>query len=94
MEKLTKKEFIESVAERSYLSKKEAEVAIEAVFDTIAAALAEGKQVNIPTFACFTPKSVGERKGMDPNTHEVITLEPKTLVSVRVSKILKDKVNN
>ena len=50
---MNKAEFIAQVAQRSGMTKKDAEKAADAVFETIAAVLETGDKLNLPGFGAF-----------------------------------------
>ncbi|HEC32101.1 MAG TPA: HU family DNA-binding protein, partial [Deltaproteobacteria bacterium] len=65
---MTKKEFIDKVAERAGLSKKDATSAVNAVFEILEESLAEGDKLIIPGFGSFFVGRRAERKGRNPQT--------------------------
>ena len=93
MNKLNKKDLIEFVSEEGHLSKKDARVAVEIVFNKIEEALIRGQEVNISNFGVFTPSKRQQRVGTDPKSHKQITIKARNSVSFRVSKELKGKIN-
>ncbi len=93
MEKMNRKELIDEVAERAYLSKKEAETAVDTVFEVIIDALKEGKTVLVPKFMVFSTKTRKERSGVNPKSHTSIVVPEKRSVSVKVSRVLKEEIN-
>ena len=93
MGKTNKKELVEKVAEKSFLTKKDAEAAIDALVETIKEELKAGNQVNISNFAIITPKNRKPREGTDPKTHERIEIPGIKTVSFKPSKALKDDLN-
>jgi DNA-binding protein HU-beta len=72
---LTKAEFVEQLARDERIdSKKVAAEAVEAVLDTIAAALSRGDDVNFTGFGKFSVAERGPRQGVNPRTRERITI--------------------
>ena len=63
---MTKSEFVESVATRSGLSRKDAATAVDAVLDAVKDALQNGDDVNFTGFGKFTVQSRKERTGVNP----------------------------
>ena len=60
---MNKVELVAAVAEKAALSKKDAEKALNAVLDTVVAALAEGDKVSLVGFGTFEVADVKERTG-------------------------------
>ena len=69
---MTKSEFVERVVDKSDLSKKEAETAVDAVITSIQDALRSGDEVNITGFGKFHVAQRGAREGKHPRTGEPI----------------------
>ena len=71
---MTKSEFVDQVAERSDLSKKEAGDAVDAVLETIEDALKRGSDVTFSGFGKFHVAERGAREGRNPSTGEKIQI--------------------
>ena len=71
---MNKAELIAAVAEKTGLSKKDSEKAVNAAFDTIAANLEVGEKVQLVGFGVFDIKERGARIGRNPKTKEIITI--------------------
>ena len=93
MDKLNKRDLIDEVAERAHLSKKDAENAIEQSFSLIEKALLDGREVSITNFGTFSPKTRKKRDGTDPKSHSRITIKESKVVTFKLSKSLKEKLN-
>ena len=93
MDKLNKRDLIDEVAERAHLSKKDAENAIEQSFSLIEKALLDGREVNITNFGTFSPKTRKKRDGTDPKSHNRITIKESKVITFKLSKSLKAKLN-
>ena len=89
---MNKAELVAAVAEKTALSKKDSEKAINAAFDAITAALVAGEKVQLVGFGAFEVKERGERVGRNPQTKEEITIPASRLASFKVGKALKDAV--
>ena len=90
---MNKTQLVDVVAKAAGMKKKEAEVAVEAVFDAIADALADGDKVQIIGFGTFEAKGQAEREGRNPLTGEKITIAACKRPAFSASQALKDKVN-
>ena len=89
---MTKSELISVVAEKSALSKKDSEKAVNAVLEGITDALAAGDKVFIVGFGSFEVKTRAERKGVNPRTKEEITIAASKLPAFKAGKALKEAV--
>jgi DNA-binding protein HU-beta len=69
---VTKSEFVDAVAARADLSKKEASDAVDAVIDTIEGTLRNGGDVVFTGFGKFHVADRGARQGVHPQTKQPI----------------------
>lgn len=89
---MNKTELIAAVAEKSGLSKKDAEKALAAVVDSLTDAMVKGDKVQLVGFGSFESKCREARMGRNPKTKEAIEI-PATRVPVfKAGKALKDAV--
>ena len=65
---MNKAELVAAVAEKTGLSKKDSEKAVNAAFDTITETLVAGDKVQLVGFGAFEVKERGERTGRNPQT--------------------------
>ncbi len=71
---MTKSEFVDQVADRASLSKKDAGDAVDAVIDTIEETLKRGSEVTFSGFGKFHVAERGAREGRNPSTGEKIQI--------------------
>lgn len=90
---MNKSELISAVAERSGLTKKDAEKAVVAVLDTIVDTVAAGEKLAIVGFGTFEQRVRNERKGSDPRTNEPITIPAAKIPAFKAGKAFKDAVD-
>ena len=90
---MTKTDLIAQVAANTEMSKKSAEMAVNAAFEALGKAMAEGEKISISGFGTFEVKERGERKGINPRTKEEITIAASKLPSFKAGKALKDAVS-
>lgn len=90
---MNKNELVASVADKAGLSKKDAEKAVAAVFDSIQDALAAGDKVQLIGFGVFEVKERSARKGRNPRTGEDIEIPAAKNPGFRAGKALKNAVN-
>ena len=90
---MTKSEFVDQVAERSNLSKKEAGDAVDAVLETIEDTLKRGSDVTFSGFGKFHVAERGAREGRNPSTGETIQISasrvPRFTAGSSLKKALK-----
>ena len=91
--KMTKAELINQIAEKSELTKKDAEKAFSAVVSTITEALVNGDKVQIVGFGTFEVRDRKEKQSKNPQTGETITVPAKKAPAFKAGKALKDAVN-
>lgn len=87
---MTKTDLIAQVAANTEMSKKGAEVAVNAMFDALSKAMAEGEKISISGFGTFEVRERAARQGINPRTRETITIEASRNVVFKPGKALKD----
>lgn len=89
---MNKTELIAAVAEKSGMSKKDAEAVINATVETLTDAMVKGDRVQLSGFGIFETKKRDARVGRNPRTKEAIQIPATTLPVFKASKTLKDAV--
>ena len=90
---MNKTELIAAAAERSGLTKKDTEKALNAALDAITAALVAGDKVQVSGFGIFEVKEREARMGRNPHTGEAMEIAASKVPSFKASKTLKDAVS-
>ena len=90
---MNKTQFVEAVAAKAGIKKKEAEAAVNAMTDVIAEALKAGDKVQLIGFGTFEVKEVAAREGRNPKTGETIKIAASKCPAFSAGKGLKDAVN-
>ncbi|MDA8068948.1 MAG: HU family DNA-binding protein [Actinomycetota bacterium] len=90
---MTKAEFIDQVADRAGLSKKDASVAVDAVLETIEDALKRGSDVVFSGFGKFSVSQRAAREGRNPATGEKISISATRVPKFSAGAGLKKAVN-
>ena len=90
---MNKTELVAAVAEKSGVTKKDAEHVINAAFETITAELQKGEKVQISGFGIFEVKAREARVGRNPRTKEAIKIPASKAPAFKASKALKDIVS-
>lgn len=89
---MNKSELIAALADKTGLSKKEAEKALGAFVDVVTETLAQGEKIQIVGFGSFEVKQRAERQGRNPATNEAITIPASKAPVFKAGKALKDAV--
>lgn len=90
---MNKTELITVVAQKTELSKKDAEKAVKAVFETVADELAKGEKVQVIGFGTFEVRERAAREGRNPLSGEVIKIADSKSPAFKAGKQLKELVN-
>jgi len=91
---MTKHDLIEEVA-RLYprYSRRDAEVIVNSVFDSMADALHQGERIEIRGFGSFVVKQRQAREGRNPKTGRIVSVPAKRVPFFKVGKELKLRVD-
>lgn len=88
---MNKATLIVKMAEKSDLTKKQAEAALNAFTDTVLEALKEGDKVQMMGFGTFEVKERAARVGRKPSTGETIEIPAKKIPGFKAGKGFKDE---
>ena len=91
---MKKAEFIDAVAEKTGLSKKDTSGVLDAILETITGALKEKKSVSFIGFGTFSTSERAARTARVPGTDKVVDVPATTAVKFKVGKQLKETVAN
>lgn len=90
---MTKQEFVDQVADKSGLSRRDAGKAVDAVLDAITDALKKGDSVSFTGFGKFSTQRRAERQGVNPrNPGQKVTIPAATVAKFSVGSQLKAAV--
>ncbi len=89
---MNKTELIAQIAEKSSLTKKDAEAALSATLESIAGAMAAGDKVQLIGFGTFEVKHRDARTGRNPKTGEAMEIAASDVPSFKAGKALKDQM--
>jgi DNA-binding protein HU-beta len=90
---MKKSEFVAAVAQKTGLSKKDAQAAIDATIETIEEALKEGKKVSFIGFGSFEVVTRAPRVARVPGTGKEVKIPETKSVKFKVGKKLKELLN-
>ncbi|HEY2636040.1 MAG TPA: HU family DNA-binding protein [Solirubrobacteraceae bacterium] len=91
---MTKSEFVDQVADRADLNKKQAGDAVDAVLETIEDALKRGSEVTFSGFGKFHVAERGAREGRNPSTGEKIQISASRVPRFTAGSGLKKSVKS
>jgi DNA-binding protein HU-beta len=91
---VNKADLVAKIAEKSELTKKDAEKALNAFIEAVEEALKNGDKVQLVGFGTFEVRERAERKGRNPQTREEITIPASKAPIFKAGKALKDLVNS
>ena len=90
---MNKTELIAKVAEKSELSKKDAEKALKAFTDVVAEELKKDGKVQLVGFGTFEVSKRAAREGRNPQTGETMQIAASKSPKFKAGKALKDAIN-
>ena len=89
---MNKAELIATVAEKTGLSKKDSDAAVNAVLNTITETLKADEKIQLVGFGSFETKKRAARTGRNPRTKETIQIPEAKVPSFKAGSALKDAV--
>ena len=89
---MNKTDVIMAAAEKSGMTRKDAERVLNAALDTMAMALAKGEKVQLSGFGVFESKEREARVGRNPRTKEEIRIPATRTPVFKPSNVWKDMV--
>jgi DNA-binding protein HU-beta len=89
---VTKQEFVDRVAEKSGLTKKDAAAAVDAFLDLVTEALKRGESVSFVGFGKFSPQHRAARQGVNPRTGERVQIPSATVPKFSAGSHLKEAI--
>jgi nucleoid DNA-binding protein len=87
---ITKAQFVERVASKSGLSRKDASAAVDAFLASIEESLKQGEAVTFTGFGKFSAQQRNERQGVNPRTGEKVTIAAATVPKFSAGSALKN----
>jgi integration host factor subunit beta len=91
---MTKRDLIDEVNKRfPHLSRRDSEVIINAIFDSMVDALAQGDRIEIRGFGSFVVKHRRARQGRNPKSGALVSVAAKRVPFFKVGKELRLRVD-
>jgi integration host factor subunit beta len=91
---MTKAELVDEVARNSDLRKKDAEVIVQTVLESIVDSLKSGEKVELRGFGSFRLRQRAARLGRNPKTGEDVHVPAKIVPYFKPGKDLKELINS
>ena len=90
---MTKADLIEEVSRVVEMTRKESEIIVETIFDSIVKALRTGDKIEVRGFGSFRTRQRQARIGRNPKSGERVEVPAKRIPFFKPSKELRDIVN-
>jgi integration host factor subunit beta len=91
---MTKADLIEDVSRSVEMSRKDSEIIVETIFESIVKSLRAGDKIEIRGFGSFRTRQRQPRIGRNPKTGARVDVPAKKIPYFKPSKELKDLVNS
>ena len=91
---MTKADLIENVSQAVEMSRKDSEIIVETIFESIVKSLRSGDKIEIRGFGSFRTRQRNSRIGRNPKTGARVDVPAKRIPFFKPSKELKDLVNS
>lgn len=91
---MTKRDLIDEVNKRfPHLSRRDSEVIVNSVFDSMVSAMGQGERIEIRGFGSFVVKHRRAREGRNPKSGAVVSVSAKRVPFFKVGKELRLRVD-
>ncbi|HWF46612.1 MAG TPA: HU family DNA-binding protein [Bryobacteraceae bacterium] len=90
---MTKAELIDEVSKVVEMTRKDSEIIVETIFDSIVSSLHKGDKIEIRGFGSFRTRQRQPRVGRNPKTGSRVEVPSKRIPYFKPSKELRDLVN-
>ena len=91
---MTKADLIDEVSRLAELTRKDSEVIVETIFDSIVRSLRVGDKIEIRGFGSFSLHFRPPRQGRNPKTGEAVALSGKHVPHFKPGQDLRERVND
>ena len=90
---MTKAELVEEVSEKTGLPKKQAEIVVNTVFESIVDTLKTGEKIELRGFGSFRIRRRDSRTGRNPKTGDKVDVPAKRIPYFKPGKELRELLN-
>jgi integration host factor subunit beta len=91
---MTKAELVDNVADKVNLTKRQTEVIVNILFNSITEALSDGDKVELRGFGSFRIRDRNPREGRNPKTGDTVHIPAKKVPFFKAGKELREMVDN
>ncbi|MBO8415550.1 MAG: HU family DNA-binding protein [Proteobacteria bacterium] len=91
---MNKGQLVDKIAEKTNLSLKDSQAALNAFVDTVKDTLVSGESISLVGFGTFLVRERSERMGRNPRTKEEVHIPAGKVPAFKAGKSLKDSLNN
>lgn len=91
---MNKSELINAISDKAKFTKKDSEIALNAVISCMTDLLARGESIVLPGFASLSVKARAARNGRNPATGKAIQIPASKAVSFKAGSKLKEAINS
>ena len=91
---MTKADLVEEVSKVTELTRKDSEVIVDTLFESVIKALRTGDKLEVRGFGSFRVRQRNARVGRNPKTGEKVEVPAKRVPYFKPSKELKDLIND
>ena len=91
---MNKTELVAMMAQKSNMTKKDSESALNALVESITESMKKGDKVSLVGFGTFETRKRAARNGINPQTKKAIKIPATNAPAFKAGKALKDSVNN
>ena len=90
---MNKAELVNMMAQKSNMTKKDSESALNALVESITETMKKGEKVSLVGFGTFETRKRAARNGINPRTQETIKIPAKVVAGFKAGSKLKDALN-
>lgn len=90
---MNRTELVAAMAEKTQLSKKDADLALKAFIDVVSEEMQKGEKVQLVGFGTFEVSERAAREGRNPQTGKTMKIAACKAPKFKAGKALKDAVN-
>ena len=90
---MNKADLVDAIAEKSGLSKKDSEKALNSFIEVVSEELENNEKIQLVGFGTFEVRERAARTGRNPQTKEEIQIPASKAPAFKAGKALKDRVN-
>ena len=90
---MTKADLVEEVTQLGDLTRRDGEVIVDTIFESVIQALQSGDKIEIRGFGSFRIRQRKPRIGRNPKTGKEVPISPRRVMVFKPSAILKQRIN-